>query len=114
MTYLGQRAAAPLVCVVHEAAGGVLGAAGLGVAHVPVGQNQARAGHGPGPGRGRGLRLQGRDLLQPGEAQVLRLVAGLLGHVALVAFGAAVLVVAAAHGLNRTRISEKKLCVQHV
>lgn len=88
--YLRQRAAAPFVALVHEAAGRVSGAACLAVAHVP-----GRTGNSPA-----GLLLQGRDLLQPGEAEAAGLVTRLLGHVTFVAFGAAVLVIAAAHSLE--------------
>lgn len=100
---LGQRAAAPPVALVHEAAGGVPGAAGVGVAHVPVPARQ----NGTGPV---GLVLlplllmqlqQRRDLAQPRQPHASGLVAGLLGQVAQVACGAAVLVVVAAHGLRK-------------
>lgn len=85
-----QRAASPSVRLVHEAAGGISGAAGPGVAHVPDGPSRT----------GNGLGLQGRDLLHPGPARLAGSVAGLLGHVAFVAFRAAVLVIVAAHGLR--------------
>ena len=77
----------------HEAAGCVSGAAGLRVAHVLVGSGST--------GKGRAeLVLPGRYLLQPRQAQVAGLVAGLRGHVALVASGAAVLMIVTAHGLK--------------
>lgn len=97
-TYLRQRAAAPFLGLVHEAAGGVFGAAGLGVAHVP-----GRPSWTGNSSTGLLLLLQGRDLLQPGQAEVTGLVTRLFSHVTLVAFGAAVLTIATAHGLQRRR-----------
>lgn len=93
--HLRQGAAAPLVALVHEAAGCVLGAAGSVVAHV-LGR-PSWSGNGP-----TGLRLQGRDLLQPGQAESSGLVTWLCSHVTFVAFGAAVLTIGAAHSLDRT------------
>lgn len=77
----------------HEAAGRVSGTAGLGIAHVPswIGNSPAE------------LLLQGRDLLQPGHTEATGFVTGPLGHIALVAFGAAVLVIVAAHSLERNK-----------
>lgn len=90
---LGQGAAAPLGLLLHVAAGGVLGAAGVGVAHDPGGLGGAGP-EGCRPGQGRGL-------LDPGEAEAVGLVTRLLSNVALVALGAAVLVVITAHGLRQ-------------
>lgn len=92
--YVWQRAAAPSAGRLHEAAGRVPGAAGLAVAHVPGWSS--RTGNGP-----TGLRLQGGGLLEPGQAEAAGLVAGLFSHVAFVAVRTAVLVIAAAHGLER-------------
>lgn len=47
--------------------------------------------------------MQRSDLLEPGQAEFARLVAGLLSHIALVAFGAAVLVIVTAHSLQRSK-----------
>ena len=96
ITYLRQRAAAPFLCPVHEAAGRVLGAAGLGVTHVLgrprwTGNSVTK------------LLLQGRDLLQPGQAETTGLLAGLFSHVTLVAFRTAVLAIVTAHSLETTR-----------
>ena len=96
ITYLRQRAAAPFLCPVHEAAGCVLGAAGLGITHVLgrlrwTGNSLTK------------LLLQGRDLLQPGQAETTGLLAGLFSHVTLVAFWTAVLVIVTAHSLETTR-----------
>lgn len=85
-----QRAAAPPLRPSHEAAGCVSGAAGPSVTHVPVSAHQCL----PRP-------LQGWDLLQPRRSGAVGLVAGLLGHVALVPVGAAVLVVVTADGLRQ-------------
>lgn len=77
----------------HEAAGRVSGTAGLGVAHVLswMGNSLAK------------LLLQGWDLLQPGHTEATGFVTGALCHIALVAFGAAVLVIVAAHSLERNK-----------
>lgn len=88
-----QRAAAPFVGLVHEAAGRVLGAAGLGVTHVlgrPSWTANSLAGN----------PLQGWYLLEPGEAALTKLVTSLLGNITLVAFGAAVLMIVTAHSLR--------------
>lgn len=77
----------------HEAAGRVSGTAGLGVAHV-----LSRMGNSPAE-----LLLQGWDLLQPGHTEATRFVTGALCHIALVAFGAAVLVIVAADSLERNK-----------
>lgn len=82
--------------IFHEAAGRVPGTAGLGVTQVLgwlswIGNWLA------------GLLLQGRYLPQPGQAEATGLVTGLLGHIAFVAFGAAVLMVVAAHSLEGSR-----------
>lgn len=75
----------------HEAAGRVSGTAGLGVAHVLSWMGNSLAE----------LLLQGWDLLQPGHTEATGFVTGALCHIALVAFGAAVLVIVAAHSLER-------------
>lgn len=95
MPYVRQRAAAPLLRPVHEAAGRVFGAAGLAVTHGP-----GSTGTGNGPS---GLPLQGQRLPEPGQAEVAGLVTRLLGHVTFVAFGAAVLTIVTAHGLDTRR-----------
>lgn len=99
ITYLWQRAAAPFVGLVHEAAGRVLGAAGLGVTHVPGRPSWT------GNSRSGLILLQGRYLLQPGQAELTGFVTSLFSHIAFVAFGAAVLVIVTAHGLEKTRLS---------
>lgn len=81
--------------VLHEAAGRVLGAAGLGVAHV-LGRPSWTANSLSGN------LLQGWYLLEPGEAAFTELVTSLLSHVTLVAFGAAVLMIVTAHSLENT------------
>lgn len=91
--YVWQRAAAPSVGLLHEAAGRLPGAAGLGVTHVPGWSSWT--GNGP-----TGLLLQGGGLLEPGQAEAAGLVASLFSHVAFVAAWTAVLVIAAAHGLE--------------
>lgn len=88
-----QRAASPFVCLVHEAAGRISGAAGLGVTLVPGRLSWTRNSQ-------TGLVLQGRYLLQPRKAQVTWFVTSLLGHIALIAFRAAVLVIATANSLR--------------
>lgn len=93
-SYRGQRAAAPLLGLFHEAAGCILGAAGIGVTHFPG--KLSWKWYSP-----RGLPLQGRYFQQPGQSQTTGFITRLLSHVTLVAFGAAVLLVTAAHGLQR-------------
>lgn len=90
---LRQRAAAPFVVVFHEAAGRVFGTAGLGIAHVLGRLSWIRKGLA-------GLLPQGWYLPQPGQAEATGLITGLLGHIAFVAFGAAVLMIVAAHSLR--------------
>lgn len=84
--------------LVHEAARCVFGAAGLGVTHV-LGQPTWTGNNLIG------FILQGWYLLQPGQAQVSRLVTSLLSHITLVAFGAAVVMIVAAHSLERIRFN---------
>lgn len=93
VAHVGQRAAAPLVRLLHEAAGRVLRAAGFVVAHVLGVSCWTRNGLAE-------LRLQGRDLLPPRQADAARLVTRLLGHVAGVAFRAAVLMIFTANSLQ--------------
>lgn len=90
---LWQGTAAPFVSLAHEAAGCVPGAAGVGVAHVSVRSRQT--GHSLG-----GRLLQGCDLLEPGQADISRLVTSLLSHITLISFGAAVLVIITANSLR--------------
>lgn len=92
-TYIWQRAAAPFLALLHEAAGRVPGAAGVAVTHdlgwLSWTENSWT-----------GLPLQGRDLLQPGKAEAPGPVTGLPRHVAFVPLWAAVLVVVTAHSLE--------------
>lgn len=105
-THLWQWAAAPLMGPVHEAARGVPRAAGLGVTHVVVRPSPC------------GSSLQGKDLVVPWDAQqAAGLVTCLLSHVTLVAFGAAVLVIAAANrlqGSHRNRNSLESLSENNI
>lgn len=97
-TYVWQRAAAPFLGLFHEAAGRISGAAGLAVAHV--------LGRPSWTGNSQnGLLLQGRDLLQPGQAEATGPLTSLFSHVTFVAFWAAVLMIATAHSLERSRWS---------
>lgn len=107
VTDVGQRAAAPSAALLHEAAGGVSGAARVAVARVPVRASQT----------GNGLLQLGRDFLerrelpQPGEAGQAGTVARLLGHVAHVALWTAVLAIAAANGLRRWRMTTTDIMI---
>lgn len=107
VTDVGQRAAAPSAALLHEAAGGVSGAARVAVARVPVRTSQM----------GKGLLQLGRDFLerrelpQPGEAGQAGTVARLLGHVAHVALWTAVLAIAAANGLRRRRMTTTDIMI---
>lgn len=92
-TYVWQRAAAPFLGLLHEAAGRVPGAAGVAVTHDLGWLSWTENGTA-------GLLLQGRDLLQPGQAEAPGPVAGLSGHVAFVPLRAAVLMIVTAHSLE--------------
>lgn len=90
---LGEGAAAPFVGLLHEAAGGVSGTAGLVVTHVLGRPRPTRKPWSGGP-------LQGRYLLQPRHTQLTRHLTRLLSHVALEASGTAVLIIITAHSLE--------------
>lgn len=87
-TDLWQRAAPPLVALLHEAAGCVSGAAGLSITLVFIIPSLT------------GALPHGRELLLPWQTGTAGSLTGLLRHVALVAFGAAVLQIRAAHSLE--------------
>lgn len=101
-TYVWQRAAAPFLGLLHEAAGGVPGAAGVAVTHdfgrLSWTENSTT-----------GLLQQGWDLLQPGQTEAPGPVTGLSGHVAFVPFWAAVLMIVTAHGLENQDPSARQV-----
>lgn len=97
-TYVGDGAAAPFLRLLHEATAGVSRAAGPVVTHDLGWLSWTR-------NRLTGLLLQGCYLLQPWQAGTAALFTGLYRHVTSVAFGTAVLAVAAAHGLRGSKVT---------